>query len=275
MSQYIPKPDAEGINSPAQGTPVKDAIILVAGFLSFVAIVYFVSGFVTEKVISKISIESETKFFQKLYPKSIETKSQVLKPFAEKIQKHISFPLHLSISCTSEVNAFAFPGGAVSVTQGLLEKVKTENGLMFVLGHEIGHFKNRDHLQGLGRQIVLATTLALVGIGSEANQLFNLSQIPIRSFQREQETEADRVGLELLEKIYGHTQGADEFFNYLSSKETDVEKVVAKFASTHPASADRLQFVQKHMAESSSAEGSDIKVINLPEDFYKNIECND
>lgn len=273
MSEYVPKPDEEGINSPLKGTPVKDAIILVVGFLSIILVLFFVSGFVTEKIISKVSIENETKFFQKIYPKSILTKSLALKPFADKLQSQVSFPIHLDVSCSEEANAFAFPGGAISVTKGLLEKVKTENGLMFILGHEIGHFKNRDHLQGFGRQIVLGTVLALIGIGTEANQLLNLSQLPMRSFQRDQETNADAVGLDLLEKLYGHTHGADEFFNYLASKESDAEKIVAKFASTHPASADRLEFVRNYMNQNKK-DKADIKVISLPDDFYKNIECN-
>ena len=273
MSEYVPKPDVEGINSPEKSTPIKDALILVAGFLSLVLIVFFVSGYISEKIISKISIESETKFFQKFYTNDASTKNLALKPFAEKLQNQINFPVHLNISCSDEVNAFAFPGGAISVTKGLLEKIKTENGLMFILGHEIGHFKNRDHLQGLGRQIALSTMLALVGIGTEANQLLNLSQLPMRSFQRDQETNADAVGLDLLQKIYGHSEGADEFFNYLSSKESGAEKVIAKFASTHPASADRLEFVRSHINTNNKTEKPDIKVIKLTEDFYKNIQC--
>lgn len=274
MNQYVPKPDEEGINSPLHSTPIKDAAILVAGFLSFVLIIFFISGYITEFIISKISLESETKFFQKFHPNKIETKNLALKPFAEKLQSQISFPVHLSLSCSSEINAFAFPGGAISVTKGLLEKIKTENGLMFILGHEIGHFKNRDHLQGLGRQIALSTMLALVGIGSDANQLLNLSQLPMRSFQRDQETNADAVGLDLLQKLYGHTQGADEFFNYLANKESDAEKLVAQFASTHPASADRLKFVRQRMNLNEKIDKSEIQVINLPEDFYKNMTCD-
>ena len=272
MSEYVAKPDEEGINSPAKETPLKDAFILVLGFLSFVLIIFFVSGFLTEKIISKISVESETQFFQKFYTSKAETKNLALKPFADKLQSQINFPVHLNVTCSDEVNAFAFPGGAISVTQGLLEKIKTENGLMFILGHEIGHFKNRDHLQGLGRQLALATVMALIGIGTEANQLLNLSQLPMRSFQRDQETNADAVGLNLLEKIYGHSLGADEFFSYLSNKESAAEKVAAQFVSTHPASTDRLEFVRNHIKQSQKNK-SQIQVVSLPEDFLKNIEC--
>ena len=48
---------------------------------------------------------------------------------------------------------------------GLLENVESENELAFVLGHELGHFRNRDHLRGLGRGIAFSLVLVAGGRG--------------------------------------------------------------------------------------------------------------
>ncbi len=59
-------------------------------------------------------------------------------------------------------------GGHILLFQGLLDILKTENSLSFVIGHELGHFKNRDHLRGLGRGIVL-TALSATFTGANSN----------------------------------------------------------------------------------------------------------
>jgi Zn-dependent protease with chaperone function len=62
------------------------------------------------------------------------------------------------------VNAMAVPGGKMVVFSGLLDSLSSTNGLMFVLAHEVGHFKNRDHLRLMGRGIVLSI-LAMLALG--------------------------------------------------------------------------------------------------------------
>ena len=46
------------------------------------------------------------------------------------------------------------------IYQGLLAQAESENELMMVLGHELGHFANRDHLRGLGRALLVQIAIA-------------------------------------------------------------------------------------------------------------------
>ena len=58
------------------------------------------------------------------------------------------------------------------VSTGLLEQTASENELAFVVGHEIGHFRNRDHLRGLGRGVAFGLVLAALstsGAGTAAD----------------------------------------------------------------------------------------------------------
>ncbi|MGB5709741.1 MAG: M48 family metalloprotease, partial [Waterburya sp.] len=60
------------------------------------------------------------------------------------------------------VNAIAIPGNKVIIYQGLLKEVGSENELMMILGHELGHFTHRDHLRSLGNVLLLRMTISSI-----------------------------------------------------------------------------------------------------------------
>lgn len=79
----------------------------------------------------------------------------------------------------------ALPGGRILLTKGLLEYLQTEYGLVFVLGHEVGHIVHRDHIRGIGRQIILVMGASMLGF-TESCALSTLNQVLGRTFDREQ-----------------------------------------------------------------------------------------
>ena len=102
-------------------------------------------------------------------------------------------------------NALAFPGGLIVLTTGLLDGLGSENELALVLGHELGHYAGRDHLEGLGRGLALAFTLGIFGAGesgSAAGLAALAAQLAARGHDREQETLADAFGLALEQAEY-------------------------------------------------------------------------
>ena len=119
------------------------------------------------------------------------------------------------------VNAIAIPGDRVIIYQGLLEQMESENELMMVLGHELGHFAHRDHLRGLGRgiavRVALAAVLGDVGtLGSIA--ISGAENLSSSQYSQGQETQADDFGLDLLVGHYGNAAGATDFFQRLSAE---------------------------------------------------------
>lgn len=138
------------------------------------------------------------------------------------------------------VNAIAIPGDRIIIYQGLLNKVQSENELMMVLGHELGHFAHRDHLRGivrqLGLQIVLSMILGNTG-GLESSAINVIQVISNAKFSQEQETKADEFGLELLNKNYGHVGGATDFFVELSK----IKGLNLEILSTHPHPETRVK----------------------------------
>lgn len=241
MSEYVPKPDLEGINSPLKQTPIKDSIILLAGFLAVLGICYFVLINASDWILSKVSLEQEIGWFKKI--SSIKENSAPPVDFTallEKVKPHVPFDLDVSVVCSKDINAGAFPGGKIILTAGLLENIKSENGLVFVLGHEVGHIINRDHIRGLGRQIIFSLGAGLLGFEG-ISSLSMLNQTLSRVYDRNQESDADTFGLELSKKIYGHTWGSDELFEILEKDEGVFGRSMARLASTHPPSADRRE----------------------------------
>lgn len=146
------------------------------------------------------------------------------------------------------VNAIALPGDAIVIYAGLVEQAKSENELMMVLAHELGHFAHRDHLRGLGRTILVQIVFAMFFGDAGALQSAAASGIEgvTRSqFSQSQEREADEYGLTLLQKTYGHVAGATDFFTRMSQqKGADIA-----FLSTHPAPGQRVKELERLIKE--------------------------
>ncbi len=142
------------------------------------------------------------------------------------------------------VNALAIPGDRIIIYAGLVKQAQSENELMMVLGHELGHFANRDHLRSLGRAVVVQIAISYfigdVGtIGSVA--VSGVETISNAQFSQSQESQADEVGLKLLQQTYGHVAGATDFFARMSQKQAlDID-----FLATHPAPARRVKEIQQ------------------------------
>jgi predicted Zn-dependent protease len=160
---------------------------------------------------------------------------------------------HFTILDSSIVNAFALPGGYVYVTRGLLALADNEAELAGVLAHEIGHVTARHSAERYG-QSVLGTAAALgVGLllGSEAaaQATSSAAQLAVLGYSRDQEFEADTLGVRYLART-GHDPNAMATFlrRLLGHSRYEAELAGRPEAAdafditqTHPRTADRVQ----------------------------------
>ena len=150
----------------------------------------------------------------------------------------------------SSPNAFALPGGFVAVTRGLLINLEDEAQLAAVLGHEIGHVNAKHSLQGMQRSTLLGATVSLLGglagnsgyadlVGQIGGVTANLID---KRFSREQESEADLLGIDYMVKAGYSPQGAIElqeiFYNKIENGQNP--DWVSGLFRTHPFSKERL-----------------------------------
>jgi beta-barrel assembly-enhancing protease len=147
---------------------------------------------------------------------------------------------------TDGVNAFASPGGIVHVTRGLLGLVKNEAELAGVLGHEITHVTAKHTVRAIQKNKVVSLTAQEVGgsAGLSDSVISKLGSAAYKSivsnaFDRDDEVEADRVGVGLANKAGYAPRGLSDVLKRLAERNKNQEQPNGLFAS-HPLIKDRL-----------------------------------
>lgn len=158
------------------------------------------------------------------------------------------------------VNAFALPGGYIYLTRGLLALANSEAELAAVLAHEAGHITGRHSAERYSRSVVTslgASVLAAAIDQSTASQALGVgSELYLKSYSRDQEHEADTLGIRYLSKTGYDPIAMTSFLSSLQSSSVLEAKIVgekaqqASYFSTHPATMDR---VQKTVSEAKAA----------------------
>jgi predicted Zn-dependent protease len=250
--KYTPRRLKTNVNiSPT--SPLKELAILAGGLLAIGLGVYIILGFAVDQIAPRISIELEKKLaapFIHSFEQSSETheKQPYVQSLVDDLQSRctdLPYDFKVHIVDSEAVNAAAMPGGHILVFNGLLEHVSSENELVFILSHELGHYANRDHLRGLGRGLVLLTmSVVLFGSDSAVGDLLskglNLTEM---GFSRKQEAQADEFGIETLQCSYGHVAGCTDFFSKMS-KDQDSPGWGHYFAS-HPENRQRISNLER------------------------------
>ena len=239
--EYTPRPIRDEVNvSPEH--PLREFFLLAGGLLGGLLVLYLVLGFILNLVVPRIDPSLEEylgNFFLASFTQEEKptTAGQRLQALLDDLVHEMEAPtrkyrVHLVPS--REANAFALPGGHIVVMSGLVLEALSENELSMIIGHELGHFRNRDHLRGLGRGLVLVVfSSVLFGADSALSRLSaTLLGSAEMKFSQRQELQADARGLELLVKKYGHAGGATDFFRRVGEKEKGNR--LTYFFASHP-----------------------------------------
>jgi Zn-dependent protease with chaperone function len=245
--RFVAKQPKEGINV-SDTHPLVEASTLVVGLTAIFVIIALALIFMIELALYFVSTEDEVNLFGDWLPEDLETvapdddrlfETQLL---VDRLALHwpdSPYTFRVEIDDSDIANAMVLPGGLMIVTQGLLDQVESENELAFVLGHELGHFENRDHLRALGRGIVLSIFFAVVTDSDVAGIGLKATDITLRGFSRRQETKADEFGLSIVNSEYGHVDEAWRLFERWDVEDSSVIDL-ASYLSTHPESGDRI-----------------------------------
>jgi Zn-dependent protease with chaperone function len=252
--RFVARAPREDVNvSPEH--PLAEAATLIAGLAAvLVAITAFIVFFV-DIVVMFIPPKAEADIFAKMNMSSFGAarvqSAPELQKLADRLLRHWpDSPYRLTVKVLEEKrpNALALPGGTILVTRGLLDSVGSENELAFVLAHEIGHFRNRDHLRQFGRGFALGLVWLAVGGSNSDLVTTGVLEGTMRSFGRRQELAADRVALQIAQAEYGHVAEALRFLQRHAEGESALRNVAAYF-TTHPAPADRIEALRRIAAD--------------------------
>jgi predicted Zn-dependent protease len=152
-----------------------------------------------------------------------------------------SYAWKVRVLDAEEVNAFALPGGYVFVNRGLIQRASDGDEVAGVLAHELQHVALRHGIHNVARQLgTMVAIRALIGdVGAVEQALAgNAASLASMSFNRDQEREADRLGLDLVRRARLDPTGLERFMRALAAEEGKLGAALS-FLSTHPASEER------------------------------------
>lgn len=147
-------------------------------------------------------------------------------------------------------NAFAVPGGYIYITRQLLALMNNEAELAFVMGHEVAHVAARHSRQRQNRSALTGLGAALLGAVTGSNLVGTLAntgaQLYTLGFSREQEREADSLGVRYLTRASYDPMASTTILAALGAHTALEARLAGRqdstptWLSTHPASAERV-----------------------------------
>ncbi len=224
-------------------------VLLVAAIAAFMAVILAL-GLLVDRAVAYIDPQTEAQLFaSRLNPFSTAEKSSPgnnaqIQALLDRVGDciDVGYPVAVEVVDSKEINAFAMPGGRVVVLSGLVDEIHSENGLAFVLAHELAHYKNRDHLRAMGRTIVLIAGAALLtGVNSDITSLLTpVYSVEWAQYSQERESAADALALDALHCLYGHVAGATELFDILRERNLESDWSVQHYFASHPEAGERI-----------------------------------
>lgn len=253
--KYVPTPLPEENVNISKRSPLWDLFTLLGGSLVILGIVYGLLGLAVDYYVPRLSIERESQlgasfsssFDYDLTP--IQARKQAyLQNLMNTLVKekygdtpHLDYRIHLNPE--KNANAFAFPGGHIVVMEGLLDQAGSENELVFVLGHEMGHLHYRHNLRAMGRSLLFYILTEAVfggtsGIGENVSGFIQGLQY---RFSRAQELEADQMGLAVSHGHYDHVGGTLDFLDRHQEESAGFGTALTQYFASHPHAKNRME----------------------------------
>ena len=169
-------------------------------------------------------------------------------------------PYNFQVVNANYINAYAFPGGTVAATRGIMLELNNEAEFAALMGHEVGHVNARHSSQRAGQQMVAQVALTTAAIAASAYDrtadwapLIGMAgsvgaSALLSSYSRENEREADHLGMEYMTRAGYSPDGMVGLMNVLVSQSKAKPGLLDTMFATHPMSSERLATMQADAA---------------------------
>ena len=161
---------------------------------------------------------------------------------------------------STQVNAFALPGGKIGVYTGILNVTEDQHQLAAIIGHEVGHVIEHHSNERMSSNQLTQTGLQLAGTLMASQDVENqkvwmaglglgLQYGVLMPYGRSHESEADIVGQDLMAKSGFKPEASIQLWKNMASlsKESPPE-----FMSTHPSNKTRIKQLTAHLSKSKA-----------------------
>jgi predicted Zn-dependent protease len=183
---------------------------------------------------------------------------QVLNDYVSDVGKKMTgkthrphMPYSFRVVNATYVNAYAFPGGSIACTRGIMLAMDNEAELAALLGHELGHVNARHTAEQMSKgqltQAVVGGLSVLAGsqgavYGQMASQLGMIGAgALLASYSRDNEREADDLGMEYMVRSGYSPQGMVGLMDVLRGMSKRNPSAIELMFATHPMSEERYQ----------------------------------
>lgn len=237
--------------------PLKELFKVAAQLVIVLAIVYFSIFAVSGIVIKTMTTSQQAKLenaIAGLAGKDDDIATEEEKERLDNIKDKIlstdkKFPriskLKIGIVKNKNLNAWCYPNGKIYITDSLYKKLKDDEELTFVIGHEMGHYKNRDHLMALRKNLSSMAVIISTAIISPNGDILNIISGGIDAsdlhYSKGVEMRADNYAKKALIKIYGNTNGGVRVLEIFEKE----GKLHLSVLSDHPDIRKRIKNLKK------------------------------
>ena len=152
---------------------------------------------------------------------------------------------------SDDINAWCMPGGKIVVYTGLVNKLQlSDDEIAMIVGHEMAHALREHAREQIAKQTATGAGISIVssifGLGELGNTVANAgAQLLVLKFSRNDETEADLVGLEMAARAGYNPQASISLWKKMMAN--DAGK--GGFLSTHPSGQDRIKRLQANVGK--------------------------
>ena len=177
-------------------------------------------------------------------------------------------PWHFTVLRDKMMNAFALPGGYIYITTGMLRKLESEAQLAGILAHEASHVTLRHSTNRMSEQmgVDLLLSIAIRNASSEVVRASSIArQLVMLKYSRQDEMEADVIGLRYLMRAGYNPYGMVETMQILEAESDDDRP--GEFLSSHPAPMNRYG----RLLEEIEAGGYNVANMKVRKEDYERI----
>lgn len=181
----------------------------------------------------------------------LNTIAQRIIPFAQRFNPDIAeWKWEVNLIDSKEINAFCMPGGKIAFYTGLIDTLKaTDDELAIVMGHEMAHALREHARAQIAKSKVTSLGANLLGIlvsgGKYANVIGAAGNLLTLKFSRDDESEADLVGLDLAARAGYDPRAGVSLWQKMA--EASKSAFSLSWISTHPANADRIRDIEAQL----------------------------
>ncbi len=164
------------------------------------------------------------------------------------------------------VNAYAFPGGSIACTRGILLEMESEDQCAALLGHELGHVNARHYAesQAKGTLMDLAVAGVTIAAASKKAEYGQIVQMVggigggalLAHYSRDNEREADALGVEYMTRGGYNPEGMTDLMAMLNDQSKRKPNALELMFSTHPMSSERLANTQQTLKKPAYAQAT-------------------